>query len=245
MRLNGLTFLVARGVELAGDAALARWQAAIALGALREDVWYLPGLGRAVEAPSVSHFFRDGAGGFVPLVTPGARGQTRRIFARAVRLHRGGDEAAGYVQLGRCAHLLADMACPVHVHRYPHDSDGYEWWIESHTDELRALPVPAPPDVASAAALIDSLARFTRTFAGDATQWSVGRALRRRGVLRGLPMKAQAEAARAIVPVAAAHMAALFRHFRERVGARAASPVDGARVLRAPVDLRDRAAIDR
>lgn len=224
MRLNGLTLLVARAVEVLDDPALRRWQPAIALGALREDVWYVPVLGRAVEALSVSHFFRDGPGGFVPLVTPGPRGQTRRLFARAVRLHRGGDAAGGYVQLGRCAHLLADMACPVHVHRYPHDSDGFEWWIESHREELAALPVPALPATATPAALIDSLARFTRTFAGDPSQWPVGRALRRRGLLRGLPMKTQAAQARAIVPVAAAHMAALFRHFLDRVGS---SPARG------------------
>ena len=218
MRLGGLAFLVARGIEVLDRPGLARWRPAITLGALREDVWYLPGVGRAVEAPSVSHFFRAGAGGFVPLVTPGARGQTRRLFARAVRLHRAGEVAAGYVELGRCAHLLADMACPVHVHRYPHERDGFEWWVEAHGPELARLPVPAPPALASAPALIDSLARFTRSFAADPTQWSVGRALRRRGLLRGLPMRAQAAAARAIMPVAAAHMAALFGHYLDRVG---------------------------
>ncbi len=220
MRLNGLAFLVARAVEVLDQPGLRRWQPAITLGALREDVWYVPGLGRAIEAPSFSHFFRDGAGGFVPLLSPGARGQTRRIFARAVRLHRQGQAAAGYVQLGRCAHLLADMACPVHVHRYPHDRDGFEWWIESHRAELATLPVPAPPALGSAPALIDSLARFTRTFAGDPTQWSLGRALRRRGLLRALPMRTQAAAARAIMPVAAAHMAGLFRHYLDQVAAR-------------------------
>lgn len=217
MRLGGLTYLVARAVEVIDDAELRRWQPAITLGALREDVWYVPVLGRAVEAPSFSHFFREGPGGFLPVITPGPRGQTRRLFARAVRLHRDGRPAAGYVQLGRCAHLLADMACPVHVHRYPHDTDGYEWWIEAHRDELQELPVPALPRASSPAALIDSLARFTGGFAGDRSQWALGRALRRRGLLRGLPMKTQAAAARAIMPVAAAHMAALFRYYLDRV----------------------------
>lgn len=217
MRLGGLTYLVARAVEVTGDPELRRWQPAITLGALREDVWYVPVLGRAVEAPSFSHFFREGPGGFLPVITPGPRGQTRRLFARAVRLHRAGRHAGGFVQLGRCAHLLADMACPVHVHRYPHDTDGYEWWIEAHTDELQRLPVPALPSTSSPAALVDSLARFTGGFAGDRSQWAIGRALRRRGLLRALPMKAQAAAARAIMPVAAAHMAALFRHYLDRV----------------------------
>ncbi len=217
MRLGGLTFLVARAVDQLDEPALRRWQPAIALGALREDVWYLPGVGRAVEAPSFSHFFRDGVGGFVPLVTPGPRGQTRRLFERAVRVHAAGDPAAGYVALGRCAHLLADMACPVHVHRYPHDTDGFEWWIEAHQAELAALPVPPLPAVRSAAALIDSLARFTRAFAADPSQWPIGRALRRRGLLRAVPMRRQAEQARAIMPVATAHMAALFRHYLDRV----------------------------
>ena len=220
MRLGGLTFLVARGVELLDDPELRRWQPAITLGALREDVWYLPGLGRTVEALSVSHFFRDGVGGFLPLITPGPRGQTRRLFARAVRLHRDGQAAAGYVQLGRCAHLLADMACPVHVHRYPHDHDGFEWWIEAHRAELATLPVPPLPAIGSPPALIDSLARFTRTFAADPSQWVVGRALRRRGWLRGVSMATQAAQARAIMPVAAAHMAALFRHYLDRVHGR-------------------------
>jgi hypothetical protein len=220
VRLGGLTFLVARAVEHLDDAELRRWQPAITLGALREDVWYVPVLGRAVEALSVSHFFREGPGGFLPVLTPGPRGQTRRMFARAVRLHREGKPAAGYVQLGRCAHLLADMACPVHVHRYPHDSDGYEWWIEAHRAELAELPVPALPSADSPASLVDSLARFTRTFEGDRSQWLLGRALRRRGLLRGVPMRNQAAAARAIMPVAAAHMAALFRHYVDRVAGR-------------------------
>ncbi len=214
MRLGGLALLIARGVEIAADPELARWQPAITLGALREDVWYVPGLGRAVEALSVSHFHRAGAGGFLPLVTPGPRGQTRRILGRSLRHHRAGVHAAGYVQLGRCAHLLADMACPVHVHRYPHDNDGFEWWIESHQPELAALPVPPAPEVASPAGLVDSLAAFTRGFAADPSQWPVGRALRRRGLLRGMVMREHARAARAIVPVAIAHLAALFQQYR-------------------------------
>ena len=62
-----------------------------------------------------------------------------RTFARAVELKRAGRIAGGFVQLGRVAHLLADMACPNHVHRVWHLQDPFEWWVESHAPMLSTL----------------------------------------------------------------------------------------------------------
>jgi hypothetical protein len=39
----------------------------------------------------------------------------------------------------------SDMACPVHVHRVLHDTDGYEWFRRIAYRRAGALPVPAPP----------------------------------------------------------------------------------------------------
>lgn len=214
MRINGLAMLIERAVRLLDDPHLTEYRSAIILGSLREDVRYLPGLGRVFEHWSLSHFYGPPwPGGFIPLLTPGARLAGRYYFFKAVRAYRADRPAAGYVQLGRVAHLLADMACPVHVHRHVHDTDGFEWYVEAHARELAALPVGAIPEARSPAALIEALARHTARFPGDPTQNAIGRALKRRGLVRGLDKRRVAEHARAIIPVAITHMAALLRQY--------------------------------
>lgn len=217
MRINGLAMLVDRAVRLCDDPQLTAYRSAIIIGSLREDVSYAPVIGRVFEHWSLSHFYGPPwPGGFVPLLTPGARLAGAYYFGKAVRAYRAGRVAAGYVLLGRVAHLLSDMACPVHVHRYIHDTDTFEWYVEAHVDELAALPVGALPEARSPAAVIASQARFTARFPGDASQHMLGRALKRRGLLRALDKRQVAAQARAIIPVAIAHMAALLRLYIAR-----------------------------
>lgn len=218
MRINGLALLVDRAVEILGEPELERYRRAIVLGSLREDVSYIPVVGRVVEHLSPGHFYKPPLpGGFIPFFWPGPRIQGSYYFAKAVRAHRAGRAAAGFVQLGRVAHLLSDMACPVHVHRRFHDTDLFEWYVEAHRSELAALPVPDIPRASAPARLIRDLARYTACFPADATQHWLGRALERRGLLERVPKEQVAEHARAIIPVAAAHMAGLFRLYLERV----------------------------
>ena len=113
MRLNGLSILVEMGVRAADDPLVRRYRHAVLLGSMREDVAYVPIAGLVYEHFSLHHFHRAGLpGGLLPFVSRSARGMADRTFARAVELKRAGRIAGGFVQLGRVAHLLADMACP-------------------------------------------------------------------------------------------------------------------------------------
>jgi hypothetical protein len=216
MRIGGLAMVVDRAADRVASPLVQRYRRAIVLGALREDVAYIPGLG-TIEHWSLSHFWGPSRpGGFLPL-WPGARFAANRKLARAVRRYRRRDVAGGFVELGRAAHLVVDMACPVHVHRVLHDTDGYEWFVEAHTDELAALPTAPAPLARSASELVESLARFTHRFPADRSQHALGRWLVRRGLVRSLPQSEIRRAAREIVPVAIAHVAALLELFVETV----------------------------
>ncbi len=216
MRINGLALLIDRAADRVP--AVERYRRAITLGALREDVAYIPGTPKPFEHLSLSHFWGPGGrGGFLPF-WPSARRAADHWFARAVAKHRAGEIAAGFVALGRTAHLLADMACPVHVHRVIHSAgDGFEWYVEAHRDELGAIEIPRPPSATRASQLIESLARFTHRFPADRTQHPLGRWLIRRGLARQLPQTEIRRAAHAIIPVAIAHMVALLELYAEQV----------------------------
>ncbi|MBA2540318.1 MAG: hypothetical protein H0V17_11825 [Deltaproteobacteria bacterium] len=218
MRINGLQMLVERAADRVDAPLVQRYRRAITLGALREDVVYVPGTPRPFEHLSFSHFWGPARiGGFVPL-WPSARVAADHQFRRALREHERGNAAAGFVALGRTAHLLADMACPVHVHRVVHSAgDGYEWYVEAHVDTLAALAVPEPPRATRASQLIESLARFTHRFPADRTQHPLGRWLIRRGLARSLPQDEIRAAAHQIIPVAIAHMTALLALYARRI----------------------------
>jgi hypothetical protein len=219
MRIGGLAMLVDRAVDRATSPAIQQRRRAIVLGALREDVGYVRGLSKPFEHLSLSHFWGPTRpGGFIPL-WPSARTMADHYFARAVSLHREGAQAAGFVELGRVAHLLADMACPVHVHRVLHDGDGFEWFVESHLEELGGLPAEPVPAAARASDLITTMATFTSAFPADRTQHAVGRWLVRKKLARSLPQHEIRRAARAIIPVAIAHMSALLRLYEDAVNA--------------------------
>jgi hypothetical protein len=218
VRIGGLALVIDRACDRIESPEVQRYRRAITLGALREDVTYIPGTPKPFEHLSFSHFWGPSRrGGFVPF-WPSARRAADRWFERAVAKRRSGDLAGGFVTLGRAAHLLADMACPVHVHRVIHEpGDGYEWYVEAHVDELGAIEVPAAPKAERASQLIESLARFTHQFPADRTQHALGRWLVRRGLATQLKQPEIRRAAHAIIPVAIAHMVSLIELYEQRV----------------------------
>ena len=86
MRPNGLCLVVELAVRRVESPLVDRWRKALLLGALREDVAYVPVLGTVFEHLSPSHFGGAGArGGFFPFLWPGPRGAVARNYRRAVR----------------------------------------------------------------------------------------------------------------------------------------------------------------
>ena len=229
MRYNGLCMVIDMAAAHLGSPLVDRYRRAILLGALREDYWYLPLVG-PVESLSIEHFYGPGLpGGFVPFLTPGTRTAAPMLFERALAEARAGRVTSAFVQLGRCSHLLTDMACPVHVHRVAHLSDPYEWYVEANGASLSAEPVPPSPPGASVVELIEGLARFTQQFAADGTNSLHGRLMKRLGLRRSLTRDVVAAQARAIIPMAASYNAALFALFLHRSGLDAAPPAHPAR----------------
>jgi hypothetical protein len=211
MLANGQAAVVRIALASMNDARLDAYAAPLLLGAMRVDVARIPFTRRVYEHMSFNHFYRRGLpGGFVPFVTRGTRKSAHKWFAEAVRLGR---TAAGFVKLGGVTHLIADMSCPVHVHRVIHESDPFEWYVEAHHQELRALPVPAVGEFERAEDVIDSLASITKTFEPDRTHYSIGRMLRRAGLRHAVPRRVIAEQARTLLPLAGAHAAAMIRLF--------------------------------
>jgi hypothetical protein len=247
MLANGQAAVVRIALASLDDERLDRYAAPLLLGAMRVDVARVPFVNRVYEHMSLNHFYRRGLpGGFVPFLTPGVRRSARKWFAEAVRLGR---TPAGFVKLGGVSHLIADMSCPVHVHRVIHESDSFEWYVEAHHEELRALPVPSVPEFERVEDVIESLASVTKTFEPDRTRYSVGRLLRRAGLRRAVPRSVIAEQARTLLPLAGAHAAAMLRLFlraTDRVMTRHAEPrrrrsiseCDDRRILRSFAALR-------
>ena len=223
MRINGLSLIISMATRELNDPVINRYEKAIILGSFREDVWYIPGLKGVIEHLSLSHFYGSGLpGGFFPFLWPGARSKANRFFAKAVRNYRAGDTASAFVQLGRAAHLLSDMACPVHVHRVVHDNDPYEWYVEGNRGKLMALPtvhVKVAPKRASD--LIEGLSAFTETFLPDGTTSPHGRFLKGLKARTSLTRDDVAAQAEKIIPVAAGHTMALFQLFLSEAGAQA------------------------
>ena len=219
MLANGLALVIERALNQlasAGAGQARRHRKALVLGALREDVARVPFGARVFEHLSLSHFGGGRwPGGFLPF-WPGPRFKVRRYFRRAVALAHGGARGAAFVTLGRACHVLADMACPAHVHRVVHEADPFEWYVEVHAAALAdpdATPAVAPPALPTPAALVTHLAALTRRSAPDRTRNALGRWLRRLGLLRSVPAPEIARQARALIPEAAAHVAAMIALF--------------------------------
>lgn len=214
MRYNGLCLVIQMAASRLADARIERYQTAILLGAIREDYWYLCGLGRVVESLSIEHFHGPGLpGGFIPFLSPSARSSGLRLYRKALRESRAGRLTSAFVQLGRCAHLLTDMACPVHVQRVAHLNDPYEWYVEANRLALSREPVPEPPSLPEIGDLFDGLSAYTARFAADGTSSLHGRWYQKLGWRRSLSRDEVAAQARAIIPVAASYIAALFKKF--------------------------------
>ena len=225
MLANGLYLIADRAVTAFGAPLAERYRKALILGALREDVLYLPLLRRVTEYPSFSHFYRPGLpGGFVPLLWPGPRSSADRLYRRALAAHAAGKTAAAFVLLGRIVHLLADMAIPSHTARAAHDRDPFEWWVEGNLAHLAQLPVPEVRPAARASDLIEQLARTTMTFTPDLTNHPWGKLLEKRGLRQGVSARLAGEQAEVLIPLSVGHGAALLAmFFRDRGLAHSAS----------------------
>ena len=230
MLTNGQALIIDMAVRALDHPLARRYREALVLGALREDSGFVPGTRVVYESLSLTHFYRPGMpGGLVPFVTPGPRRRADRFFARALAAYGRGRAAAAFVELGRALHLLADMACPVHAQRVVHFvADPYEWYVESHTPELRDLPVASVGDAERASTLVESLCRFTQSFPADRTHSPWGHLMWRLGRHRKTDGVTLAAQARALIPQAAGHAAALLRLFL-----REAATVEGLRACAA------------
>lgn len=219
MLINGLFLLIDRAVDDLDEPLVSRHRNALRLGSLREDVRRVPLLNVVYEHWSFTHLTgRRLPGGFLPLVWLGPGTMADRHFDRAVAEARAGRWAAAFVKLGRAAHLLSDMACPVHANRVIHETDPYEWYVETHVAELAALPLPAAPRFSRPSELIESMAGRTREFEPDMTHSFHGRLMKRWGLRKSLTKETIERQARAIMPGAAAHMKALIELFLREAG---------------------------
>ncbi len=218
MRYGGLFVVIELALRKLDDSAVARYRDPLLLGSLREDVWHIPVVDTIFEHWSFSHFYKPPLpGGFIPLLWPGPRLKAEKFYRRALAEHGAGRSAAGFVQLGRVAHLLTDMCCPVHVHRLTHDTDPYEWYVEGNIKKLLALEVPEVADAARPRDLIHDLAAHTRKHRADPTNHHLGRALKRAKLLEGVTAKEAAAQAHELIPLAAGYTAALLRmYLRDR-----------------------------
>lgn len=216
MRYNGLQLVIGLAVRKLDDPWFNRFHDALVLGAIREDVTYLPRRRKIREHWSLSHFSGSHlGGGFIPWLTASAPARTQVYLDQAVAAWRAGRHARAFVQLGMASHLVIDMACPVHASRVAHLSDGYEWYVEVNGPQLAALPFEVPRNYACARDAAAGLAAFTRGFAPDRSNHHWGRLLKQLGLRRSLTRAEFAAQARQIIPVAAGHLAAVYLTFIE------------------------------
>lgn len=218
MWFNGFMVVIDMALEKLGQPLLRGQREALILGAFREDVCALLGSRWVFQSPSLTHFYRRRVpGGFVPFVWPGPVQRTEQFFRRAVGAARRGRLAYACVQLGRAAHPLIDMSCPVHAQSVAHTTDPFEWCVEVMDEELRRLPAHDVGRPGCIADIVEGLALFARLHVADKTNNPWGRLLRHLGHRRSLPKALAREQARVLIPRAAGHTAALFELFLERI----------------------------
>lgn len=209
MLYNGLCLVVEGALARLPEGPAHDHRDALLLGALREDVWVLPGP-LVVEHLSLTHQTGRLPGGFVPFVVPSPHLRIGWLAARARRWRRGGDELRAWVATGRALHLVADLACPAHVSRTVHLRDPYEGWVEAHGQALVGAP-PLEVPTGPLRALTLALARRARAFPADGTTSPWGAALARVGVRRPLGADEVGAQARELLPHAMATGAAVIR----------------------------------
>lgn len=216
MRYNGLQLVIRLAVRKLDAPQLTRFEDALVLGAIREDIVYLKHKKKIWEHWSLSHFSgRWLGGGFIPLLTAGAPRKAQLYFDRAVTAWRDGQQARAFVQLGMASHLLIDMACPVHASRVAHMTDGYEWFVEANCAPLAALPFEVPSQYRSAHDAAAGLAAFTQRFPPDRSNHHWGRLLKSLGLRKSLTRADFSNQATQIIPAAAGHLAAVYLMFLE------------------------------
>jgi hypothetical protein len=218
MRYNGLQLVIRLAARKLGEPLFDRFEDALVLGAIREDVVWLGRKKQIWEHWSLSHFAgRHLGGGFIPVLTRSAPRKAQNYFDLALVAWRKGDQARAFVQLGMASHLLVDMACPVHASRVAHLTDGYEWFVEANCARLAALPFQVPRQYASVHGAVAGLARFTRQFPPDRSNHLWGRALKSLGLRKPLARAVFADQAAHIIPAAAGHLAAVYLMFLEAI----------------------------
>jgi len=221
MRLNGLYIVVELATKKLADPIVTRYKKPLILGSLREDVWYIPGAKTIFEHFSFSHFYQPGLpGGFLPVVWPGPRIKAEKFYRRARRLQMEGKTAAAFVQLGRVAHLITDMACPVHAHRTMHLTDPFEWWVEGNRKRLLATDVPDLPPGERVSDFIEGMSAFSQAYRTDETNHFVGKILKNLGLREPVLSKEAGEQAMALIPMAAAYTASMLDLFIHQTGLR-------------------------
>lgn len=214
MRYNGLFIVLDLAIRKLDDPLVNRYRDPLVLGSLREDVWYIPGFNSIFEHWSFSHFYKPPLpGGFLPIIWPGPRYKGEKFYRRAVGLHREGKVAGGFVQLGRVAHLITDMCCPVHVHRTTHLTDPFEWYVEGNKKKLLASDVPDAPEGKTVTDLIMGLASYTSQFRDDKTNNWPGYFMRKVGAWQPMKAKEAGEQARELIPLAAAYTVSLLQMY--------------------------------
>jgi hypothetical protein len=204
MWFNGFMVVIDMALAELDEPLLRRHRDAIIMGAFREDVCFMPGVDLVFQNPSLSHFWPDAAQ------------RARKFFDRALRDAAYDRQASAFVQLGRAAHPLIDMACPVHAQGVAHTTDPFEWCVEAMGDELRGLPVNLVQG-AGVEDLVHGMARFAQGFAADKTTSPWGRVLRRVGLRRPVRAALAREQARMLIPRAAGCAAALFKMFLKQM----------------------------
>lgn len=217
MLYNGLITITDLALRDLQNPFFDRYRDALILGTFREDVCHIPGVNAVLQSPSLTHFYRKGvAGGFIPLLWPGARYRTQHFVRTALEEYRASRFASAFVQLGRAIHPLMDMSCPVHAQSVVHETDPFEWCVEGMRQELMNLPVPAVQDRDSAAAIVEEMALFAQDFKADTTNTGWGRLFKRWGWRTPVDAALGRDQARQLIPKCAGCTSALFRLFLRR-----------------------------
>lgn len=213
MLCNGLYLVADEAARVTQDPRIVKYRQALALGSLREDVIVFPN-GFFTEYASFRHFGGRGLpGGFVPIVWPGPRWEVAKRYRNAVQLGRRNHWNAAFVQLGRLAHIIADMSIPSHVHRCAHGYDPFEWWVEGNLPKLRGLPIPDLPLPEDPRQSVTQLAAETAKHAPDATNTPIGKVLKKTGLARPVKSREAGKQAQTLIPLAVGTLCALLQKF--------------------------------
>ncbi|HRI70996.1 MAG TPA: hypothetical protein PK156_42485, partial [Polyangium sp.] len=196
--------------------------------------------GAFTEYASLRHFGGRGLpGGFFPLVWPGPRWEVAKRYRLALAFGRRQQWPKAFVQLGRIAHIIADMSIPSHVHRYAHGYDPFEWWVEGNLPKLQGLPIPDVPLPLDPRNAVTQLATVTAKHAPDATNTPVGRLLRRTGLARPVKSREAGAQAKELIPLAIGTLRSILETFVQDTAMTEAADMSDDDVLLETMDALD------